>query len=92
MVPPMRAVARPASGRCQMFVDLVFDAGSAGNPRGSALITGLLLVGFLIAKEAVTAVPDRRGRVVGRVFDVVLVSLLIVLATIIALPLIPAIP
>jgi hypothetical protein len=42
------------------------------------LIATLVLVAVLIAKEAVTAVDDDRGRPVGRLFDVVAVPLLIV--------------
>jgi hypothetical protein len=54
-----------------------------------ALVVVLLLIGFLVAKEIVTSVPEARARSVGRVLNVGAIPLLIVFAVIIATKLVP---
>lgn len=59
---------------------------------GAAAAAGVVLafavVGALIAKESVTAVPEDRGVAFGRVLDVALAPLLLVFGILIALQLI----
>jgi hypothetical protein len=54
-----------------------------------ALVVVLLLIGFLVSKEIVTAVSEARARAVGRVLNVGAVPLLIVFTVIIATKLFP---
>jgi hypothetical protein len=54
-----------------------------------ALVVVLLLIGFLVAKEIATSVPEASARSVGRVLNVGAVPLLIVFAVIIATKLVP---
>jgi hypothetical protein len=65
--------------------EIVAEPGAAG-----ALITALLLVGFLIAKEIVISVAHRRNRVAAHILDVALAPLFVVFIATIALSLLPS--
>jgi hypothetical protein len=64
--------------------DLIADALALGSDPAVIVVTVLTLVAFIITKETVTSVGDRRGQAVGKVLDVVLVPLLLVFAVVLA--------
>jgi hypothetical protein len=71
--------------------DLISDTMTLGAPSAVIFVTALLLVAVMVAKETLTAVPDRRGGAAGRIVDVALVPLLIVFATILAVRVLPGV-
>ena len=75
-----------------MTTDLIADALALGFDPAVILVTALTLVAFIITKETVTSVGDRRGQAVGKVLDVVMVPLLLVFAVVLAVRLIPGAP
>jgi hypothetical protein len=55
-----------------------------------ALIVVLLLIGFLVAKEIMTSVPDSHGQSANRVLNAGVIPFLIIFGVIIATKLVPA--
>jgi hypothetical protein len=66
-----------------MISQLVSNS-SPGAQVTAGIVTTVLVLGFLIAKETVTAAPDRRGQAAAKILDMVIVPLLMVFVAILA--------